>query len=184
MPPESAPSAQDAARAGTWPPAVAPAGRVWRLRLPDGWLAWGMRTIHLGLAGAAAAATTWLAWMLVTPVAALPAGVMAPAVTTAAPAEAWPSLASAATRPLFAAQDRASAAADVPSSTVGGLNGSWNLLGIIPGSPAQAIVEDAQTKKTYVVQPGERLAGGWVVERIAEDRLILDAQGATVELSL
>lgn len=115
-----------------------------------------------------------------------------PPPSVAAPAQepdsAAPSLAAVATGSLF--QSRADAtgvtskmAAPTTSSEARVL-ASLNLIGIVSGEPAQAIVEDTQTKKTYFVKVGQHVVEGLIVQDIREDRIILDLHGEYIELSL
>jgi hypothetical protein len=59
-----------------------------------------------------------------------------------------------------------------------------SVLGIMAGSVPQAVLEDTQTKKTYVVTIGQRILDGLLVNDIQDGRVILDLQGETIELSL
>ena len=99
-----------------------------------------------------------------------------------------PSLAQGATRPLFGTPLDANPGQPVglqpPSAAVNQLAARLSLLGIVAGNPAQAIIEDSQTQKTYFVSPGQPLAEGAVVEQVLENRVILDLQGEKIELSL
>lgn len=106
-----------------------------------------------------------------------------------APLPLMPSLAQSVSRPLF------SPPADVPGSSASGprpapsgsatrLASRLTLLGVIAGNPAQAIIEDSQTKKTYFVSPGQVLVEGAVVDQIVDNRVILDLQGEKIELAL
>jgi len=58
------------------------------------------------------------------------------------------------------------------------------LLGIVPGEPSQAIIEDSQTKKTYFVSPGQPIVEGAVLDQVLDNHVILDLQGEKIELTL
>ena len=115
------------------------------------------------------------------------------APSVAAPAEPpeplanLPSLAGAA-HPVF----RTSGVAAAPPSAGGraasgaarGLVSRLTLMGIVSGDPAQAIIEDAQTKKTYFVSVGQMVVDGAVLEEVLDNRVVLVLDGERVELSL
>lgn len=99
------------------------------------------------------------------------------------------SLSAVAARPLFvspASPGGASAPlASVPlSQQAKDLAGRLSVLGIVEGEPRQAIIEDAQTKKTYFVSAGQQVVEGMVVAEVRTDRVILDLDGQRLELSL
>ena len=110
-----------------------------------------------------------------------------PAPPSATPPEVdMPSIVASAPRPLFSAAASAGAA---PSRQA--LSGSARLLatrltltGIVSGDPPQAIIEDAQTQKTYFVTVGQPLAEGAVLDEVLDNRVILDFQGERIELTL
>jgi len=58
------------------------------------------------------------------------------------------------------------------------------LMGIVSGNPAQAIIEDAETKKTYFVTPGQMVVDGAVLERVLDNRVVLDLNGEKIDLTL
>jgi hypothetical protein len=106
-------------------------------------------------------------------------------------AEPLPSLALAASGPLFgfeqtatSASSGAKPAATGPSEDLKKLSGRLSLLGLIAGPPGEAIIEDAQTKKTYSVAVGQQVVDGIVLEEVRENRAILSLNGETIELSL
>ena len=98
-----------------------------------------------------------------------------------------PSLAGSVSRPLFsapAAEPSGARPSSAPSGTAQQLASRLTLLGIVAGEPPQAIIEDAQTKKTHFVTTGQAVADGAVVSQVLENRVILDFQGETIELTL
>ena len=111
-----------------------------------------------------------------------------PASVPQGPDESLPPLAAAASRPLF---QTPSTASGTPAKTTRktseeakALAGRLSLIGIVAGNPAQAIIEDAQTKKTYFSTVGQALIEGLVVDDVRENRVILDLNGEKIELSL
>jgi len=112
-----------------------------------------------------------------------------PSSGTEAPAPPMPSLAQSAFHPLFAPPADApgspgSVSRPVPSGSATLLASRLTLLGIIAGTPGQAIIEDSQTKKTYFVSPGQVVVEGAMVEEVLDTRVILDLQGEKIELTL
>ncbi len=101
-------------------------------------------------------------------------------------AEPLPSLVSAAARPLFQLVTAPSTPQESskPSEEAKTLAARLTLLGIVAGDPAQAIIEDAQTKKTFFVTVGQPVVEGLIVRDIRENRVVLDLSGETIELSL
>ncbi|MBI3330587.1 MAG: hypothetical protein HYZ96_00580, partial [Candidatus Omnitrophica bacterium] len=81
-----------------------------------------------------------------------------------------PSLTAAASRPLFAPPAAPTAGAASPSGSATQLASRLTLMGIVSGHPAQAIIEDTQTKKSYLATVGQALVGGLVVEQIQKGR--------------
>ena len=57
-------------------------------------------------------------------------------------------------------------------------------MGIVAGEPAQAIIEDTQTNKTYFVTAGQAVVEGAVLDKVLDNRVILDLDGEKIELSL
>lgn len=115
-----------------------------------------------------------------------------PAEPTAMPQEV-PSLAASVARPLFSSPAEVAATAPAtstapakssPSSTARLLASRLNLMGIISGNPAQAIIEDAETKKTYFVTVGQTVVEGAVLDQVLDNRVILDLSGEKIELTL
>jgi len=100
-----------------------------------------------------------------------------------------PSLAHSASRPLFTPPadvpgGASSSLRPAPSGSATLLASRLTLLGIIAGTPGQAIIEDSQTKKTYFVSPGQAVVDGAVVDQVLDSRVILDFQGEKIELTL
>ena len=101
-----------------------------------------------------------------------------------------PSLVTAASRPLFRSLDPtrapdASRSSSTPmSEQLSALANRLSVIGIIAGDPPQAIIEDAQTKKTYFVSVGQTVVEGLVVESIEEHRVVFSLNGQTMQLSL
>jgi len=56
-----------------------------------------------------------------------------------------------------------------------------NLVGIISGEPAQAVIEDVKTKKTYYVTRGQFI-GEFQVDDIQEGKIIINYNGQKYEL--
>ena len=173
-------------------PVARPARRAWSR--PGRWLGWlNVMLIVLLALEAVALITVWLQPPPVLPVATVDArGADHPDTTTdvlAAIAET-PSLAASATRPLFhdeAAQQPGPAPAGPttgPSEDAKTLAARLSLIGIVAGESPQAIIEDAQTHKTYFVAKGQTVIGELVVSAVLQNRVILEFRGETIELSL
>ncbi|MBI4341703.1 MAG: hypothetical protein HY598_05420 [Candidatus Omnitrophica bacterium] len=116
--------------------------------------------------------------------AAAPAGELPPPVDV-------PQLAGSVLRPLFvsslvaAPSDAAAPSAGAaPSVKAKDLVARLTLMGIVAGDPAQAIIEDAETKKTYFVTTGQAVTEGAVLEEVLENRVILSLNGERITLSL
>ena len=100
-----------------------------------------------------------------------------------------PSLAQSISHPLFSSSMSASPETTgrpvgAPSATAKLLASRLTLMGIMAGNPGQAIIEDAETKKTYFVTTGQAVSEGAVVEQILDSRVILDLNGEKIELTL
>lgn len=107
------------------------------------------------------------------------------------PAPALPevaSVAASASRPLFASvastPNPSSTSHAAPSGSAKLLASRLTLMGIVSGDPSQAIIQDAETQKTYFVSPGQAVAEGAVVEQIFDNRVVLDLGGEKIELTL
>lgn len=106
-----------------------------------------------------------------------------------APEASVPSIAASATRILFRAapaqpDTTGSTERAQPSQQASAWATRLTVIGIIAGELPQAIVEDAQTKKSYFVSEGQPLIEGLVVEEIRADGVVLDLQGEKIRLSL
>jgi len=100
-----------------------------------------------------------------------------------------PSLVTSVTRPLFtppAALTASTAATPKsgPSAAAKSLATRLTLMGIVSGNSPQAIIEDAQTTKTFFVSKGQVVAEGAVLDQVLENRVILDLDGEKIELTL
>lgn len=106
------------------------------------------------------------------------------------PEETMPSLSESVSRQLFVASagggdgERPAVSRPAPSGSAKQLASRLTLLGIVPGDPAQAIIEDAESKKTYFVSTGQVIVEGAVLEQVLDTHVILDLQGEKVELTL
>ena len=65
----------------------------------------------------------------------------------------------------------------------GGITDKVGLVGIITGDNPQAIIEDKKAQKTYYLNKGQSF-DGYVVEEIADDKVILDCEGKKISLFL
>ena len=185
---KSAPVAGDASQAQ--PPAPGPIGRAGpKTFLPSWWLT-ALNTTLGTLLGAEA-----IVWMVIAtkpePVVEIPvpspqSSQGTPETAGGSPSEPLPSLVSAAARPLFQLVTPQSTPQESlkPSEEAKTLAARLTLLGIVAGEPAQAIIEDAQTKKTFFVTVGQPVVEGLIVRDIRENRVVLDLSGETIELSL
>ena len=95
-----------------------------------------------------------------------------------------PSLTAAASRPLFAPPAASAAQPSVPSGSATQLASRLTLMGIVAGHPAQAIIEDSKTQKTYFVTEGQMVVDGAVLEQVLDNRVVLNLSGERVELGL
>ena len=107
---------------------------------------------------------------------------------TAVPTPEMPSVAASASRPLFSpvapATPSAASPGSLPSGSANVLAARLTLMGIVSGNPAQAIIEDSQTQKTYFVTVGQQVVEGATVEQVLDNRVILNLAGEKIELSL
>jgi hypothetical protein len=91
-------------------------------------------------------------------------------------------------RPLFQPLSPTAQGGSRPSMAMSqeakALAGRLNVIGLVDGNPPQAIIEDTQGQKTYFVSKGQHVTEGLVVTDIREDRVVLDLNGQTIELSL
>ena len=111
--------------------------------------------------------------------------------TTAMGLDEMPSLAASASRPIFAVSAAASSSTGTdqvtraaPSATAQLLAVRLTLMGIVAGNPAQAIIQDSQTQKTYFVKVGQPVIEGAILEKVLEHRAVLNLNGEQIELAL
>lgn len=106
----------------------------------------------------------------------------------AGPSLEIPSLAESASRLLFTATADVSSSSPTPRPRQGTaaklLASRLSLMGIVPGDPAQAIIEDSETKKTYFVTTGQAVVEGAVLEQVLDHHVILDLDGEKIDLTL
>ncbi len=98
-----------------------------------------------------------------------------------------PSLSASVPRTVFAPPAEALAVPSVAaplSSSVRSLAARLTLMGIVAGDSPQAIIEDAETKKTFFVTAGQMVVDGAVVEQVLSNRVVLSVAGEKIELSL
>jgi len=177
------PAAQSSAGAQ---PATGPAS-PWRV---TGWQWVFVATVLLGLVLIVEVVT--LVIQLTRPAPTIQIATPAPSAVAAATEptaarEPIPSLAQSVARPVFVAPittGTGDAGPKPPSQDAKQLAGRLTLTGIITGDPPQAIIEDAESKKTHFVSPGQTVVDGAVVEQVMENRVILNLQGEKVELGL
>lgn len=86
-------------------------------------------------------------------------------------------------RRIFNAGTEAVSGEGAASGVDADLTRNINLVGIISGEPAQAIIEDARTKKSYYLTKGQFI-GDLKVEDIQEGKIILNYNGQSYELYL
>jgi len=108
---------------------------------------------------------------------------------TSEPLQGLPSLAASASRTLFAVPVTATAppapkGRGAPSGLAKLLAARLTLMGIVSGEPAQAIIEDTQTKRSYFVTTGQVVVEGAVLKKILDNRVVLDLDGEEIELTL
>jgi len=125
---------------------------------------------------------------LLRPVPTLELPVSAPAAQEPFAPPEIPSLARSVSRPLFVTSiepgSSDASSRQAPSQSAKQLASRLSLLGIVAGERPQAIIEDAETKRTYFVTRGQPVVEGAVVEEVLENRVILDLQGEQVEIAL
>ena len=106
-----------------------------------------------------------------------------PSVTVHSSVEPTSSIATAASRPLFHTGGRTVALSTQPRTEQGrAVAGRLQVVGMITGSPSQAILEDAQTHKTHVVGVGQSVGEGIIVEAIQPHSVVLSVGGESHEL--
>lgn len=107
-------------------------------------------------------------------------------VTATRPLQDIPSLAASVSRPLFTspAADTSARPLPLPSDSAKVLASRLTLMGIVAGDPAQAIIEDSQTKRTFFVTIGQAVIEGAILEQVLDNRVVLDLAGEKIELTL
>jgi len=99
-----------------------------------------------------------------------------------------PSIAATASAGLFKpaqpVESAASGAGINPSPSAKQLAARLTLKGIVSGNPPQAIIEDAETKKTYFVSVGQAVVEGALLEQVLDNRVILNLNGEKIDLAL
>lgn len=113
----------------------------------------------------------------------------ASASASSAVAPEIPALAQSAAGALFTASPEATPGAAggahaPPSEAVQALASRLTLMGIIAGNPAQVIIEDSKSGKTYFLSVGQGTVDGAVLEEVQDHRVVLSVGGERVELSL
>ena len=173
-------------------PARAAVGSAFSVR------AQGLQWPRLAIGGfglVVAAEVVWLAVQLTRPLPTvrIPDLTNPPSVEPTAaprPLDDLPSLASSASRPLFAMPIETTTTPSTttprmaPSGTAKLLASRLSLMGIVAGEPAQAIIEDAQTRKTFFVTTGQVVVEGAVLEQVLDNRVFLHLDGEKIELTL
>ena len=154
---------------------------------------WWMRAVQAALGVVIVGELVTLAVVLLRPAPTISIAA-APTVPSGQPSEELtapvPSVAASVSRPLFVTRASSDLGAAVrpgggmPSVDAKALAARLSLIGLMGGEPAQAIIEDAQTKKTFFVTAGQSLIEGLVVSEVLENRVVLDLNGETIELSL
>ena len=157
--------------------------------------AWWLAGINFALGGLAMGELVALGWLVITPIPTVTVAVPPPhapdiaagqqPATRMTPLDSTPSLASTASRLLFRQEGSSSsspATAAAPNDQVKTLTARLSVTGVVAGHPAQAVIEDSQTKKTYVVTIGQSLIEGLLVKDIQQDRVVLDLHGENIEL--
>ncbi len=87
-------------------------------------------------------------------------------------------------RELFQAAPGVATASRRDVATAQQATAQFSLVGIVDGTPPQAIIADAQTQQSYFVREGETFGAGIQVKKITEGRVTLDYQGVQLELHL
>ena len=135
----------------------------------------------------------WLIFQIIRPLPSVDLGALTavPGSGSASPGQPpqVPALSTQLAGPLFTAASEPAATeagpqAAAPSAVANALAARLNLMGIVSGDPPQAIIEDSQTKKTYFVVKGQSVVDGAMVREVTENRVVLELQGETIELSL
>ena len=112
-----------------------------------------------------------------------------PSGDAAASSLAIPSLEASFAHPVFMSSAAESLAAPPgaktgPSGSAKQLASRLTLMGIVSGTPGEAVIEDSETRRTYFVTTGQALVEGATLERVLDNRVILDLNGEKIELTL
>ena len=185
--------ARPAAEAASAAPAVSvetavvgPVGKRPRLgRLP--WTRWAVAVFGTLLGLEAVCLLAQIIWPLGAIDIPRPSAAPAGGEVQAAPApEELPSLAASVSRPVFSpvSAGPSASAFSPPSGSAKLLASRLTLMGIVAGEPAQAIIADSQTNKTYFVTAGQAVVEGAVLEQVLENGVVLDLGGEKIELAL
>ena len=153
---------------------------------------WVLVMINVVLGMVLVAEAIVIGLMLTSPVSSVAPLSPAPAAAGAEPAvqEPAPSLAAAVSRQIFEVpQAQATKDPDVAPPVVKPRSGDTQqlasqlkLIGVVTGDPSQAIIEDGQ--KTHFLSVGQTLPQGAVIKEIRDNRVVLEVNGETFELSL
>ena len=187
---ESRPQPSAAAQGAPAPAAAGPLAAAWPARVVESAqrARWTELAAALLIALLALEAAGILFWIVRPPPRVeLPAPVAAGARSAPPPAlfAGAPSLAASAPANMFLAVAPVQAAASgAQSVTTKQLAARLMLVGVVAGDPAQAIIEDTQTQRTYMVTPGQAVTEGAVLERVLDNRVVLDVGGEKIELAL
>ena len=100
------------------------------------------------------------------------------------PTDDFPSVAASVSRALFTAPTVSAPTVRSPSVSVASLVARLTLTGIVDGDPAQAIIEDSETKKTYFVTTGQMVVGGAILEEVRDTGVVLNLAGERIDLTL
>jgi hypothetical protein len=100
-----------------------------------------------------------------------------------------PSLAASASRPLFFSPvpeppPTPPQQPSAPNPVAGQLATRLTLMGVVAGDPAQAIIHDQQTQKTFFVSPGQPVIEGAILKAVQGHSAILELAGEQIELTL
>ena len=184
------PQAESAAAAGSVAIVMVASDARQRLKRP----AWSQVAVAV-LGAAVGVEMLWVVWQAAWPLPQVempPVGMEPGNEAVSGPDEAaatvpdMPSLAASARESLFSPASAAGAAAGFapPSSSATLLASRLTLMGIVAGDPAQAIIEDAQTQKTYFVTAGQAVVEGAVLEQVLDNHVVLNLGGEKIELTL
>lgn len=148
-----------------------------------------LATLNISLGLVLAALITGIFWRVTHPITPLPV-TAAPHPLALPPAPAAPPALDTAifqSRQLFQPPLAASPAAATAGAAAGQGQealAALTLMGIVEGTPPQAIIAETSTQKSYFVKEGETFGVGIRVDAIQDGRVKLSFQGASVELQL